>query len=53
MKINFTTKTAVFTKNNINKYTLNFALIPGDQLYPCALFYYINDEVEYLPNHKF
>ena len=53
MKVNFSDKTVTFTKNNNNKYTISFTLLPGDQLYPCVLFYYINDEVEFLPNHKF
>lgn len=35
-----------------NKYELPFESIPEDELCPCVLFYYVNDEVEYLPNGK-
>lgn len=39
-------------KKKAEKYELDFSTIPGDALYPCALFYYMNDEVEFLPNYK-
>ena len=50
--MNFSEKTIIFRRNN-DKFTINFSTIAGDQLYPCALFYYLNDEIEFLPNHKF
>ena len=30
-------------KKKAEKYELDFAKIEGDPLYPCALFYYMND----------
>ena len=35
-----------------NKYELPFEPVLEDELHPCVLFYYVNDEVEYLPNGK-
>jgi hypothetical protein len=26
--------------------------VADDELYPCVLFYYVNDEIEYLPQYK-
>lgn len=52
MRVNFADKTLLF-KRNTDQYSINFSTLPGDELYPCVLFYYINDEVEFLPNHKF
>ncbi len=37
-------KKMTFKKKN-QKYELDFTIIQGDPLYPCALFYYMNDEV--------
>lgn len=52
VQVNFSNSTINFKRNN-NKHTLSFNKVPGDELYPCVLFYYLNDEVEFLPNHKF
>jgi hypothetical protein len=51
ISVDYDTKKMTFKKKN-EKYELEFATIPGDELYPCALFYYMNDEVEFLPNYK-
>lgn len=32
-------------KKKAEKYELDFSTIQGDPLYPCALFYYMNDEI--------
>jgi len=52
VQVNFSNNTINFKRNN-NKHTLSFNKVPGDELCPCVLFYYLNDEVEFLPNHKF
>ncbi len=44
-------KTIAFKKNT-ETYQIPFETINGDELSPCVLFYYINDEVEFLPNFK-
>lgn len=44
MTVDFDTKKMSFKKKQ-EKYELDFVTIPGDQLYPCALFYYMNDEI--------
>ena len=49
--VDYDSKKMTFKKKN-EKYELDFTTIPGDPLYPCALFYYMNDEVEFLPNYK-
>lgn len=42
-----------FSKNKGNeKYELPFEKSVEDSLHPCVLFYYMNDEVEYLGNTK-
>ncbi len=51
ISVDYQTKKMTFKKKN-EKYELEFATIQGDPLYPCALFYYMNDEVEFLPNYK-
>lgn len=33
-------------------YELPYEPLAEDELHPCVLFYYVNDEVEYLPNFK-
>jgi hypothetical protein len=33
-------------------YELPYEPVLNDELHPCVLFYYMNDEVEYLPNFK-
>jgi hypothetical protein len=35
-----------------NSYELPYEPVAQDELHPCVLFYYMNDEVEYLPNFK-
>lgn len=49
VKANFAEKTVLF-KRNKDTYSIPFETIPGDELRPCVLFYYLNDEVEFLPN---
>jgi hypothetical protein len=49
VKANFTEKTILF-KRNKDVYSIPFETIAGDELRPCVLFYYLNDEVEFLPN---
>lgn len=49
--VNFDTNKISFKKKN-ETYEIEFKTIEGDELYPCALFYYINDEIEFLPNYK-
>lgn len=39
-------------KKKLESFDIPFSVIPGDELHPCALFYYVNDEVEYLPEYK-
>ena len=42
----------VIFKKKAESFEIPYNKIDGDSLYPCALFYYMNDEVEFLPNHK-
>jgi len=42
----------IYFKKNTETYQVPFETIPGDELSPCVLFYYLNDEVEFLPNFK-
>ena len=42
--INKKDKTIIFEKNT-ETYVLSFDYIPKDELSPCVLFYYLNDEV--------
>ena len=49
--VDFQTK-KILWKKKAETYEISFQTINGDELYPCALFYYINDEVEFLPNYK-
>ena len=43
----------VFTKEQSQEnYKLEIKFIEGDQLHPCILFYYLNDEVEFVNNYK-
>lgn len=51
MTIDMEKSKAVF-KKKAESYELEFKKIEGDELYPCALFYYNNDEVEFLPDYK-
>jgi hypothetical protein len=44
-------KIVVFKKNN-ETYQIPFDTIPNDELSPCVLFYYLNDEVEFLPDYQ-
>ena len=39
-------------KKKAETYEIPFQKIEGDELYPCVLFYYINDEVQFLHNYK-
>ena len=39
-------------KKKAERFDIPFTVIPGDQLHPCVLFYYVNDEVQYLPDFK-
>lgn len=39
-------------KKNAETYQINYETIANDELSPCVLFYYLNDEVEFLPNFK-
>lgn len=48
---NILTKKMTFKKKK-EIYELDFDTINGDELYPCVLFYYINDEIEFLANYK-
>lgn len=52
MRVNFKDKTIAFKKDS-KIHNLTFSTVPGDELCPCVLFYYLNDEVEFLPHHKF
>ena len=49
--MNIIEKTLVFRKGK-ETYSITFEPIANDQLSPCVLFYYLNDEVEFLPNYK-
>ncbi len=51
ISVDYDTQKMTFKKKN-EKYELEFTTIPGDALYPCALFYYMNDEVEFMPNYN-
>lgn len=39
-------------KKKLEKFDIPYTAIDGDDLHPCALFYYVNDEVEYLMDYK-
>lgn len=39
-------------KKKAESFDIPFSTIEGDELYPCALFYYVNDEIEYLNDYK-
>jgi hypothetical protein len=42
-----------FTKEKSNEtYKLEIKPIAGDTLHPCCLFYYQNDEIEFINNYK-
>jgi hypothetical protein len=46
-------KKVVFSKRGKDeKYELPIGGGEGEELHPCVLFYYINDEVEYLPDPR-
>ena len=47
----FNTNKILFKKKT-ESFEIPFTKIPGNELHPCALFYYVNDEVEFLPNYK-
>ena len=49
VKVDMSSKTITFTRNNSSSWETTFTTIPGDKLYPCVLFYFEGDEVEYLP----
>jgi hypothetical protein len=51
VKFNMVDKTIVFKKGT-ETYSLTFETIVGNELYPCVLFYYLNDEVEFLANYQ-
>lgn len=51
ISVNPIEKIIAFKKNNEN-YQIPFETIANDELSPCVLFYYINDEVEFLANFK-
>ena len=40
-----------FTKEGGQNYMLNIEHVEGDQLHACVLFYYGNDEIEFLNNY--
>lgn len=42
----------ILFKNKGESYELAFEVIGGDELYPCVLFYYMNDEVEFISSYK-
>ena len=43
-------KKVTFTKNDSSgTWETTFEQIEGDKLHPCVLFYFSNDEVEFLP----
>ena len=44
-------KKMIFKKKQ-ESFEIPFTKIEGDALHPCVLFYYMNDEVEFLPNYK-
>ena len=51
VKVDLSLKKVKFIKNNNSgSWETTFTLIAGDKLYPCVLFYFKDDEVEYLPN---
>jgi hypothetical protein len=53
LDMNFHTKKMKFRKKGANdQYELDFQTKDGDALCPCVLFYYPNDEVEYLNDFK-
>lgn len=41
----------VFSLESLS-YELPYEPISADELHPCILFYYVNDEIEYLPHYK-
>jgi hypothetical protein len=49
--VNPTDKIVSFKKGGEN-YQIPFETIANDELSPCVLFYYLNDEVEFLPDFK-
>lgn len=51
MTVNLEAKKLLFKKKS-ETFELPFETIADDKLHPCVLFYYINDEVEFLPNYK-
>jgi hypothetical protein len=53
MIANFETKKLKFKKKGTNEqFDIDFQTNPTDPLHPCVLFYYENDEVEFLPDYK-
>ena len=48
VKVDMSSKTIFFSKNSSNCWETTFKTIEGDKLYPCVLFYFEGDEVEYL-----
>lgn len=43
------TKKIKFSKEGTTEtYTLDFEILDKDTLHPCVLFYYLNDEIEFL-----
>ena len=51
MTTDFNTNKILFKKKT-ESFEIPFTKIPDNELHPCALFYYVNDEVEFLPNYK-
>ncbi len=51
MEVAAESKKIVFSLGKLT-YELPYEVIAEDELHPCVLFYYVNDEVQYLPHHK-
>lgn len=51
MRVDADRKVVVFRRKS-DAYELPYDPIDDDKLHPCVLFYYINDEVEFLPDYK-
>ena len=47
-----TTSLKMVFKKKAESFEIPFEKVEGDELHPCALFYYMNDEVEFLPDCK-
>ena len=50
VKVDMSRKTIMFDLNDgSDVWETTFTTIEGDKLYPCVLFYFKDDQVEYLP----